>query len=116
MFYRQRHGHFYIFSGSTSLMNQTTSHESIASIRTEVKKHIIGQDLLIDRLLIALFADGHMILEGVPGLAKTLAASSLASALDMHFSRIQFTPDLLPSDLLGGQMYNQIEAKFSTKK
>jgi MoxR-like ATPase len=96
--------------------HETLIHNAISQVRDEMKKHIIGQHILIDRLLIALFADGHMILEGVPGLAKTLAASSLANALDLHFSRIQFTPDLLPSDLLGGQMYNQIEAKFYTKK
>ncbi len=92
------------------------SSEKIQAIRNEIQKRIIGQSKLVDRLLIVLFARGHMILEWVPGLAKTLAAHTLASALDLHFSRIQFTPDLLPSDLVWGQIYNQSESKFYVKK
>jgi len=92
------------------------SSEKIQAIRSEIQKRIIGQSKLVDRLLVVLFARGHMILEWVPGLAKTLAAHTLASALDLHFSRIQFTPDLLPSDLVWGQIYNQAESKFYVKK
>ncbi|MDD2565237.1 MAG: MoxR family ATPase [Candidatus Gracilibacteria bacterium] len=88
----------------------------IGEIKTELKKVIIGQDKLIDVLIISLISGGHIILEGVPGLAKTLSIQTLAKTLDLHFSRISFTPDLLPGDLIGGQIYNQAESKFYTKK
>ncbi|MDD2487106.1 MAG: AAA family ATPase [Candidatus Gracilibacteria bacterium] len=88
----------------------------IEELKNEVKKAIIGQDNLVKSLLIALLSGGHIILEGVPGLAKTLSIQTLSRTLDLGFSRISFTPDLLPGDLLGGQIYNQAEAKFYTKK
>ena len=82
----------------------------------EMEKVIIGQHYMVDRLLIALLSDGHILLEGVPGLAKTLAVKSLAACIRADFSRIQFTPDLLPADVLGTVIYNQKSESFSTKK
>ncbi len=82
----------------------------------EVGRVIVGQKRMVERLLIALLADGHVLLEGVPGLAKTLAIKTLGAALEMEFSRIQFTPDLLPADLTGTLIYNPREATFSVKK
>lgn len=88
----------------------------IEDIYTELNKVIIGQQYMIDRLLIGLLADGHVLLEGVPGLAKTLTVSSLATAINTDFQRIQFTPDLLPADLIGTLIYNQKEMEFTVKK
>jgi MoxR-like ATPase len=88
----------------------------IEDIRTELDKVIIGQRYMIDRLLVGLLTNGHVLLEGVPGLAKTLTVSSLATVLDTAFQRIQFTPDLLPADLIGTLIYNQKEAEFLVKK
>ncbi len=88
----------------------------IEDIRNELDKVIIGQRYMIDRLLIGLLTNGHVLLEGVPGLAKTLTVSSLAQVLDTAFQRIQFTPDLLPADLIGTLIYNQKEADFLVKK
>ncbi len=82
----------------------------------EVGRVVVGQRYMIERLLIGLLADGHVLLEGVPGLAKTLTVSSLAQAIGTTFQRIQFTPDLLPADLLGTLVYNQKEGSFSIKK
>ncbi len=82
----------------------------------EINKVIIGQKQMVERLLIGLLANGHILLEGVPGLAKTLAIKTLASAIDAKFQRIQFTPDLLPADLVGTLIYNQKDGKFQTKK
>ena len=87
----------------------------VTALREEVGKVIVGQRYLVDRLLIGLLARGHLLLEGVPGLAKTTAVRTLASALDLSFSRIQFTPDLLPADLLGTQIYNPREGSFTTR-
>jgi len=84
----------------------------ILTIRTELKKHIIGQELFINRLLIALLADGHLLVEGAPGLAKTKAIKVLASYIDSKFHRIQFTPDLLPADITGTEIYNQKNCNF----
>ena len=81
----------------------------------EVERVVIGQRRLVERLLIALLADGHVLLEGVPGLAKTLVVRSLAAALDLSFHRIQFTPDLLPSDVTGTQIYNPAQGTFSVR-
>ena len=78
-----------------------TFKEATSSIRTELGKVIIGQADVVDQLLVAIFSKGHCLLEGVPGLAKTLMVSTLAKALRMDFSRIQFTPDLMPSDITG---------------
>lgn len=88
----------------------------IDEIYTELEKVIVGQKYMIDRLLIGLLADGHVLLEGVPGLAKTLTVSSLARVINTKFQRIQFTPDLLPADLIGTLIYNQKESEFNVKK
>lgn len=88
----------------------------IQSLRQEIGKIIVGQTYMIDRLLIALLADGHVLLEGVPGLAKTLAIKTLSEAIDAQFSRIQFTPDLLPADVTGTLIYNQKSESFLVKK
>ena len=85
-------------------------------INLEMDKVIIGQKYMVERLLIALLSDGHILLEGVPGLAKTLAIKSLASTVDANFSRIQFTPDLLPADLIGTMIYNQKKEEFNIRK
>ncbi len=88
----------------------------VAQIRAEVGKVIVGQRYMIDRLLIGLLADGHVLLEGVPGLAKTLTVRTLSSAISAHFQRIQFTPDLLPADLIGTLIFDPKESSFKTKK
>jgi MoxR-like ATPase len=88
----------------------------IDDIYHELEKVIVGQRYMIDRLLIGLLADGHVLLEGVPGLAKTLTVSSLAQVISTKFQRLQFTPDLLPADLIGTLIYNQKEAEFTVKK
>jgi len=93
-------------------------HQSSAIIdllSTELNKALVGQKYMIERLLIGLLTQGHILLEGVPGLAKTLAIKSLASAIDAKFSRIQFTPDLLPADVIGTLIYNPQEHKFQVK-
>ncbi len=105
-------------------MNQTTVREMNAiaekeslflqDLRTEINKVIVGQETLVDRVLIALLADGHILLEGVPGLAKTLLVKTVAEAVDADFSRLQFTPDLLPADLIGTQIYNPKTGDFIT--
>jgi MoxR-like ATPase len=82
----------------------------------EMKKVIVGQPYMIERLLIGLLANGHILLEGVPGLAKTLAINTLSNAIDADFSRIQFTPDLLPADVIGTMIFNQKKDEFSVKK
>jgi MoxR-like ATPase len=85
-------------------------------ITTEVKKIIVGQDYLIERLLVGLLANGHILVEGVPGLAKTTAVKTLAKTIDTSFQRIQFTPDLLPADLIGTQIYEPKTGDFKIKK
>jgi len=85
----------------------------VRRLRAEVGRTIIGQQYLVDRLLVGLLANGHVLLEGVPGLAKTLAARTLASAIDAQFSRIQFTPDLLPADIIGTLVYDPEARKYS---
>src|SRR5580658_5787035 len=90
--------------------------EQFGKIGEEVSKVIVGQDMLIDRLLLGLLSRGHLLLEGLPGLAKTLAIKTLADALGISFSRIQFTPDLLPSDLLGTRIYMPAKGDFKTQK
>jgi len=84
-------------------------------ISTEVAKRVVGQDAMIDRLLIAILTGGHVLLEGVPGLAKTLTVRTLAETINTTFSRIQFTPDLLPADVVGTQVFDQATTKFSVK-
>jgi len=90
--------------------------EKIAAVIQEMKKVIVGQDKMVNRLLIGLFTNGHILLEGVPGLAKTLTVNTLAKVLHLNFNRIQFTPDLLPSDLIGTMIYNQQNGSFEVKK
>jgi MoxR-like ATPase len=90
--------------------------EFIDLLMTEMSKAIVGQKNMLERLLIGLLSNGHILLEGVPGLAKTLAIKSLAAAIKVKFQRIQFTPDLLPADLIGTMIYNQKEGKFEPKK
>jgi MoxR-like ATPase len=90
--------------------------EFVDLITLEIQKVIVGQKALVDRLLIGLLSDGHILLEGVPGLAKTLAISTLSQTIDASFSRIQFTPDLLPADLLGTMIYSQKKEEFIVKK
>jgi MoxR-like ATPase len=88
----------------------------IQNIKNEMRKVIVGQDELIDSLIIGLIANGHILVEGVPGLAKTTAINALAQALGIEFKRIQFTPDLLPSDITGTEIYNPKTGEFSIKK
>jgi MoxR-like ATPase len=91
-------------------------HPQISAIQQEMAKSIVGQKHLISRLLVGLLANGHVLLEGVPGLAKTATINALAQCLHTKFARIQFTPDLLPSDLVGNLIYNPREGTYSTKK
>jgi MoxR-like ATPase len=88
----------------------------VDAITSEISKTIVGQKAMVERLLIGLLADGHILLEGVPGLAKTLAISALAKTINAGFSRIQFTPDLLPADVIGTMIYNPQNASFVVKK
>ena len=90
--------------------------KKIDKIFSEIRNIVIGQDYMIDRLLIGLFTQGHILLEGVPGLAKTLTVKTLSDVLKLDFNRIQFTPDLLPSDLIGTMIFNQKNSKFEVKK
>lgn len=98
-------------------MNQhapiTTSNTLVSDLRTHMNAQIVGQDRFVDRLLLALFADGHILLEGAPGLAKTKAVNALAETIDCDARRIQFTPDLLPSDLTGTDIYRPEEGSFT---
>ena len=82
------------------------------AVRQELKKVIVGQDKMIDYLLVAMLANGHVLLEGVPGVAKTMAIRLLAKALDVKFSRIQFTPDLMPADILGTSVFDMKKSEF----
>ncbi|MBI3999992.1 MAG: AAA family ATPase, partial [Candidatus Omnitrophica bacterium] len=92
------------------------SQETIEHLFREIGKVIVGQRYLIERLFIGLLADGHVLLEGVPGLAKTMSVRTLARAIDAKFQRIQFTPDLLPADLIGTLVYSPKDGTFTTKK
>jgi MoxR-like ATPase len=90
--------------------------ERLAALRDEIHRVIVGQDELVDRLLMGLLCGGHILMEGVPGLGKTLCATTLARTLDARFKRIQFTPDLLPGDLLGSEIYNPQTGEFTTRE
>ena len=92
------------------------SQSKIETLKQELKKAVIGQELMIEGLLIGLLSDGHILIEGVPGLAKTTTINALSKALGLDFKRIQFTPDLLPSDIIGAQIYNPEDHTFSIKK
>jgi MoxR-like ATPase len=99
------------------VQDQITMHHGLTErIRKELGKIIIGQEYMIDRLLAGLYCNGHILLEGVPGLAKTLTIKSLAKTLSLGFSRIQFTPDLLPADVVGTMIYNQQRGEFIVRK
>jgi MoxR-like ATPase len=87
----------------------------VAPLRQQMARVIVGQEQLVDRLLVGLISNGHILLEGVPGLAKTLALKTLSSAIGLHFQRMQFTPDMLPADIVGTMIYNPREGTFSTK-
>lgn len=100
-------------------MQATTSftyHTKIRDVFTEMSRVVVGQERLLNRLLIGLFTGGHILLEGVPGLAKTLTINTLAKVLELDFQRIQFTPDLLPADLIGTMIFNQKTAEFEVKQ
>ena len=101
-----------------SAVNEKIAQESafIDLLMLEMNKVIVGQKYMVERLLIGLLGNGHILLEGVPGLAKTLAINTLASIVDADFSRIQFTPDLLPADLIGTMIYSQKKEEFLVKK
>jgi len=90
--------------------------EAVVSIRNEIKKIIVGQDEMVKLIIAALLADGHVLIEGVPGVAKTLTAKLVAKSVDAGFSRIQFTPDLMPSDVLGTPVFNPGQGSFEFKK
>jgi MoxR-like ATPase len=101
-----------------TLINEKVKKESafISAFVSEIRKTIVGQDYLIERLLIGLLANGHVLVEGVPGLAKTLSIKTLAKIINTKFQRIQFTPDLLPADLIGTLVYSPKDGLFTTKK
>ncbi|HLK98026.1 MAG TPA: AAA family ATPase [Hymenobacter sp.] len=93
-----------------------TYHTKIRDVFTEMSQVVVGQDRLLNRLLIGLFTGGHILLEGVPGLAKTLTINTLSKVLELDFQRIQFTPDLLPADLIGTMIFNQKTSEFEVKQ
>ena len=99
-------------------INERVKQESgfVSALRAEMGRTIVGQSYLLDRMMIGLLANGHLLLEGVPGLAKTLAVKTLAAAINGSFQRIQFTPDLLPADLVGTQVYNPKDGAFTIRK
>jgi len=101
-------------AATTDLLKEQA--QNIEALRAEVNKVIVGQEKLIDRMLIALITGGHILLEGVPGLAKTTAVKSLADSIGIDFHRISFTPDLLPADIIGTMIYNPKEGSFSARK
>jgi MoxR-like ATPase len=101
----------------TTFVEKHEEHQQkIKQVIREVGKVVVGQEYMVHRLLAGLFTNGHILLEGVPGLAKTLTVSTLAQVLHLDFQRIQFTPDLLPADLVGTMIYNQKDGKFEVKK
>jgi MoxR-like ATPase len=105
-------------SSDIRTLNEIIERESafVDAVSREMEKCIIGQRHMVDRLLVGLLSNGHILLEGVPGLAKTLAIKTLSETIDVSFSRIQFTPDLLPADLVGTMIYNQKREEFTVKK
>ncbi len=96
------------------MSDQSNHNKPMERVLYEVKKIIVGQDHLLERLIVALLARGHILVEGVPGLAKTMAIKTLAEAISAEFQRIQFTPDLVPADLVGTRIYNQKTGEFNT--
>ncbi len=99
-------------------INEKIQRESafVDILQMEIGKVIVGQKYMVERLLVGLLSNGHILLEGVPGLAKTLSVKTLAAAIQAKFQRIQFTPDLLPADLIGTMIYNQKDGSFQTRK
>src|SRR3954468_23566635 len=102
-----------LFAPRTDL---TALNQAVISIRQEIKKIIVGQDEMVKLIIAALLADGHVLIEGVPGVAKTLTARLVARSVDAGFSRIQFTPDLMPSDVIGTPVFNLKEGTFDFKR
>lgn len=100
----------------TNRINLEALREKVQAIREEIGKVIVGQNAMIDLLIVALLADGHVLIEGVPGVAKTLTAKVLARIFDVQFSRIQFTPDLMPSDVLGTSVFNLKTTEFEFRR
>jgi len=100
------------------LIQEKVEKESVfvQQLLSEIEKVIVGQKYLVERLLVGLLADGHILIEGVPGLAKTLSVKTLSDTIQTKFQRIQFTPDLLPADLIGTLVYNPQNGDFTTKK
>ena len=90
--------------------------DAIKNVKTEIAKVIVGQENMVDLLLAAILADGHVLIEGVPGVAKTLTAKLLARCIDVPFSRIQFTPDLMPSDVIGTSVFNPQTGDFQFRR
>jgi MoxR-like ATPase len=105
-------------SGGITAINERVKRESafVESLKMEIGKVIVGQKYLIERLLVGLLANGHILIEGVPGLAKTMSIRVLSRAIKTKFQRLQFTPDLLPADLIGTLVYNPKDGNFTTKK
>ena len=102
------------WSGGRSLQSSAESASLMERVLYEVKRVVVGQDKFLERMLIAMLSQGHLLIEGVPGLAKTLTVNTLSKAIQGSFKRVQFTPDLLPADLVGTQIYNQKTSEFST--
>ena len=99
-----------------SRLDLTELQKSIAAVKQEISSVIVGQSKMIDQLLVAILSNGHVLLEGVPGVAKTITAKLLSKTLSLHFSRIQFTPDLMPSDILGTSVFDLSKSEFNFKK
>lgn len=109
---------FAFMTHSVRELNERVRREAafIEPLLTETRRIIVGQEMMIHRMLVALLSDGHILIEGVPGLAKTLAVRTLSATLSAHFQRIQFTPDLLPADLIGTQIYNPGSGTFTVRQ
>jgi MoxR-like ATPase len=101
-----------------SQLNERIREQSIAvnTLRAEISKVIVGQQDMVDSLIMGMIGEGHILLEGVPGLAKTTAVKAFADATELEFKRIQFTPDLLPADIIGSRIFNMNDRNFEIKK
>ena len=95
---------------------ESTKHCFVPAIQQRIAQVVVGQEIVVERLLIALFTGGHILLEGLPGLAKTLLANTLANSIELQFKRVQFTIDLLPSDILGSEVLNPRDQTFTVQK
>src|SRR5512134_364305 len=104
------------YEGISCAMITTTSTSFVAAVRARVAEVVVGQDVVVERLLVALFTGGHLLLQGVPGVAKTLLVAALSKAIDLAFARVQFTIDLLPSDILGSEVLDPRTGEFRTLK